>query len=110
MTDTTQQTLERLERDGSDLTRSMEVEFFIAVLSESAATQVLDELRVLDFSVLVEKDEGEETEGWTIYWTKRIMPEYAVITSIEQQLDDIAHKVRGHIDDFDTFGNHQTQH
>lgn len=103
MTDATQQTLERLERDGSDLTRPMDVEFFVAVPCEHAAAHILDELKALNFSVSVEKD--TETEGWTIYCTTRIMPEYAVITSIEQQLDDIAHKVRGYIDGWGSFGN-----
>src|SRR5262245_18594520 len=111
--DTTGATLKVIAERGSDLTRPMKMDFFVAVPSKDAGDKVALKARVLGFATSVEKDDiGPKDVGpddkrleWTCYCTKFLVPEYSEVVRIERQLDSIAKEFGGYADGFGTFGN-----
>jgi hypothetical protein len=101
--DATGNALRRLVDSGSDLARPMEMDFFVAVPSESSGHAVAAEARNHGFSASVEQD--RETVDWTCYCTKAIVPSYAEVVRIEKLLGEIARPHRGHADGFGSYGN-----
>lgn len=101
--DDTAQALKRLERDGSDLSKPMEMDFFIAVPSREVGNKVAQRVQKLGYTTSVEQD--TETLEWTCYCTKVIVPEYFEVVLIEQQLDSIAKELGGYADGFGSYGN-----
>lgn len=90
-------------RNGVDLTKEMEIDFFIAVPSENAGELISKEISSLGFSISIEND--VETNTWTCYCSKKMMLDYNLISEFETKLDSIAKKVGGYIDGFGTYGN-----
>jgi Regulator of ribonuclease activity B len=101
--DDTNAALMKYEADGSDLTKPMEIDFFVAVFSEEKGNLVSSEAQALGFRTNVELD--IETSEWTCYCTKTLIPEYSEVVRIEQQLDDLARPHGGYIDGFGSYGN-----
>jgi regulator of RNase E activity RraB len=101
--DATREALERIARDGSDLTRPLKMDFFVAVPDETAGRIVADRAAKAGFDTVVEQD--SETEDWTCYCTKVLVPTYDAVVDIESQLDSFASDIGGHADGFGTFGN-----
>jgi regulator of RNase E activity RraB len=101
--DSTAAALKRLEEDGSDLNRPMEIDFFAAVPNKVAGKQVEAEARKLGYSTAVEQD--EDTGEWTCYCTKKLVPVLAAVEAIEREIDTIARRYGGHGDGFGSFGN-----
>jgi len=101
--DETGSALRRYVMEGSDLTRPMLMDFFVLVPSENAGKKVADAAQELGYSTSVEYD--QQTEAWTCYCTKTIVPSYNAVTQIEEQLDLIAQGFGGRIDGFGSFGN-----
>lgn len=101
--DATRQALERIAQDGSDLTRPLEMDFFVAVPSEDAGRRMADRVAGLGFDASVERD--PEDGDWTCYCTKVLVPTYEAVVAIESQLDTLARHVGGYVDGFGTFGN-----
>ena len=101
--DATGEALKLIAKNGSDLTKPLEMDFFIAVPSEGAGDKVALKARDLGFTASVELD--DEDQEWTCYCTKVLIPEYSEIVKIEQKLDSIAKEFGGYADGFGTFGN-----
>lgn len=101
--DATGDALRQYIADGSDLTKPMKMDFFVAVPSRKAGDQVAAKAQKLGFEIKVDQD--AESLEWTCYCTKTIIPEYSEVVSIEQKLDSIAKVIGGHIDGFGSFGN-----
>ena len=101
--DATWEALQRIARDGSDLTRPLSMDFFVAVPDETSGQIVASRARVLGFETSVEQD--SETGAWTCYCTKVLVPTYESVVAIESQLDSLASNVGGYVDGFGTFGN-----
>ena len=101
--DATRAALERIARDGSDMNRSLEMDFFVAVPDASAGDVVAARAARLGFATSVEQDSvsGE----WTCYCTIRLVPQLEAVIKIEEQLDSIARGVGGYADGFGTYGN-----
>ena len=99
----TQAALHRIAHDGSDLTRALEMDFFVAVPDEASGQTVAGRADTLGFRTSVEQD--DDTGEWTCYCTKILVASYEVVTGIERQLDEIASDVGGYSDGFGTFGN-----
>src|SRR5215475_3621297 len=106
--DATGKTLREIAKRGSDLTKPMEVDFFVAVPSKDAGDRVAIKARVLGFVTSVEQDDHKPDDDgfeWTCYCTKVLIPEYSEVMKIERQLDSIAKEFGGYADGFGTFGN-----
>jgi regulator of RNase E activity RraB len=111
--DPTGEALRQLMEHGSDLSKPMEMDFFIAVPSQEAGDKVAIKARELGFTTVVEQDDELDEEGhppdhppeWTCYCTKTLIPEYSEIVKIEEQLGSIAEEFGGYSDGFGSFGN-----
>jgi hypothetical protein len=100
--DATGQALRGIVEAGSDLSRPLKMDFFAAVPSEEMGREVERRAAALGFQTSVEQ---AERGTWTCYCSKTIVPSYAVVVAIENELDAIAREFGGHIDGFGTFGN-----
>jgi hypothetical protein len=101
--DATAAALRRYVAEGSDLTRPMRMDFFVAVPTKEAGDEVASQVMALGFASSVEQ--SQETGTWTCYCTKTIIPQYATVVQIEAELDGIGRKVGGYADGFGSFGN-----
>lgn len=99
----TAQALERIEADGSDLSRPIEMDFFVSVPSAESGEQVAAEARKIGFETSVEQD--QDSGEWTCYCTKTILATVNTVFEIEEALDDLAEPFGGYSDGFGTFGN-----
>ena len=75
--DATKEALESIASNGSDMTRPLEMDFFVAVPDEASGDAV----------------------------ARRARPSYDVVVAIERELDEIGRRVGGYADGFGTFGN-----
>mgnify|MGYP001826324664 CR=1 FL=1 len=101
--DATGDALQGLVDHGSDLARPMEMDFFVAVPSETSGDAVAAKAQEHGFRTSVEKD--DETSDWTCYCTKTIVPAYAEVVRLENLIDEIAQPHGGHADGFGSYGN-----
>ncbi len=101
--DATRAALERIARDGSDLGRPLSMDFFVAVPNEMAGHMMVARVANLGFEAILELD--PESEEWTCYCTKVIVPKLDTVVAIESQLDSLARDIGGYVDGFGTFGN-----
>jgi hypothetical protein len=94
--------LDRIAHDGSDLTRPLEMDFFVAVPDEASGQTVAKRADMLGFRTSVEQD--DDSGEWTCYCTKILIASYEAVREIERQLDAIGRAVGGHADGFGSFG------
>lgn len=101
--DETGEVLNQFQQNGFDLSRPLEIDFFVAVPSKKIGDQVAKKVVNLGFKTSVERD--EETGEWTCYCTKTLIPEYAEVVRIEKELTSIAKPYGGYADGFGSYGN-----
>lgn len=105
--DATGDALRRFEQsNGFDISKPLEIEFFVVIPSKKMGNKVALKVSNLGFKTSVEKDGIDEAEyEWTCYCTKTLIPNYYEIVKIEEELDNIAKLYGGYIDGFGSFGN-----
>jgi hypothetical protein len=101
--DDTGQAIKRWAAEGSDLTKPMEIDFFLAVDNELLGSKVSSEPDLAGFNVSVEKD--DETGRWTCYCTKTMIPDYPTIIEFEALLTAVAKRLGVGYEGFGSFGN-----
>lgn len=101
--DETGDALNEFVKNGFDLSKPMQIDFFLAVLSMKKGIKISQIVEKLGFNTSVEQD--EETQEWTCYCTKIMIPEYTEIIKIEEELNNIAKLYDGYIDGFGSYGN-----
>lgn len=101
--DATAAALQRIRDHGSDMSRPMAIDFFVAVPSKEAGDSVARRADALGFRTSVEQD--SQTHDWTCYCTKTLVPELSAVIAIERELDEIGRLYGGHADGFGSFGN-----
>jgi hypothetical protein len=101
--DATWAALQRIAQDGSDLSRPLKMDFFVAVPDQASGLAVASRVRPLGFDASLDQD--DQTGEWTCYCTKLLVPTYDTVVEIESLLDSIAREVGGYADGFGTFGN-----
>ncbi len=101
--DETGTALKQFAKDGSDLSKLMEIDFFVAIPSKQKGNEVALEAGRLGFKTSVELD--VESSEWTCYCTKTLIPEYIEVVKLEKQLSTIANQHDGDIDCFGSYGN-----
>jgi hypothetical protein len=75
----------------------------IAVPDESAGRKLLPHVRELGFTASLSHD--HESDAWTVYATKTIIPSHGNITAIEQLLDEVAKPYAGYIEGWGSWGS-----
>ncbi|WP_375753776.1 ribonuclease E inhibitor RraB [Vibrio sp. HN007] len=101
--DETGATLYQFQQHGFDLSKPLEMDFFVAVPSEGKGNLVALQADKLGFNTCVEQD--EETKEWTCYCTMTLVPKYSEVVKIEEQLTKIAKPYGGYADGFGSYGN-----
>lgn len=101
--DATGDALRRFIETGSDLTKPMEIEFFVAVPTQEAGNRFAPIVEAKGYKVSVEKN--EETNDWTCYCSRTLIREYSAIVKIEKTLTELAEPFNGYADGFGSYGN-----
>ncbi|MDB0280093.1 ribonuclease E inhibitor RraB [Acinetobacter seifertii] len=101
--DATGDALNAFKKNGFDLTKPMEIDFFIAIPSEEIGEKISTEVKRLGCKASVEQD--EITKEWTCYCTNTMIPFYDDIIKFEEDLNNIASQYGGYTDGFGSFGN-----
>ena len=99
----TRAALKGIVEAGSDLSRPLKMDFFVAVPDEATGRTVAARADSLGFETRVWQD--QETQEWTCECTKIIVLTYERVRGIESQLDALARDFGGYADGFGTFGN-----
>lgn len=89
----TRQALQRMEQDGSDLSKAMKLDFFLAAPSESAGNKISVEVAAQGYRTSVERN--EETGEWTCFCETVVVPTFEAVVRIEEQLETIAQRYGG---------------
>lgn len=101
--DATGDALNEFKKNGFDLTKPMEMDFFIVIPSEEIGEKISTEVKRLGCKVSVEQD--DDTKEWTCYCTNTMIPFYDDIIKFEEDLNNIASQYGGYTDGFGSFGN-----
>jgi Regulator of ribonuclease activity B len=95
--------LRRVARDGSDMTRPMDVDFAVAVPDEMSGLEVAKLAQGLGYRPDVVRD--DESGSWTCCCTRSMVLTYAAVIAAQAELDRVAGPVGGASDGWGTFGN-----
>ena len=99
----TRAALRHYEDSGSDLTRPMEMDFFVAVPSEAVGHVVVVRTTPMGFSSRLSRD--DESGEWTVTCTVTIVPAVERVIALERLLDRLARELGGFADGFGSLGN-----
>lgn len=101
----TMMALRNIADEGADLTRPLDMDFFVAAPDEEAARDIGNAVEELGegFATVVEQD--DDSGEWTCYCTIRIVPAFETVVAYEERLGEIAEPFGGFSDGFGTFGN-----
>lgn len=95
--------LRSLINNGSDLSKPIEIDFFIAVPDENAGLEIAREADKIGYNVSLEKD--NETGRWTCYCKRKLIAYYSEVVRMEEELDTLAKVHGGYADGFGSYGN-----
>lgn len=95
--------LQRFAESGSDLSRPMEIDFFVALPTEESAKSFSVEANGAGFKTSIQY--ADETADWTCYCSKMVVPSFSNVRAIEKRLNTLAQRFGGKSDGFGSFGN-----
>jgi len=95
--------LRQLVLDGSDLSKPLSVDFAVDVPDGDTARTVATAVSPLGFQPDCYYD--AESNSWSCYCTKTIIPTYDLVVAIQRQLDDVSRPFGGKSDGWGSFGN-----
>jgi regulator of RNase E activity RraB len=102
--------LRRIQADGSDMSRPMDIDFAVAVPDEAAGNSVAEGAKALGYKTDVVHDLGEDDgESWTCYCTRRMIPTHQGLLNAQEQLDELGRRFGGYADGWGSFGNIENQ-
>jgi hypothetical protein len=81
----------------------MDIDFAVAVPDEESGDAVAELANARGYCSKLSRD--AETEEWTCYCTRAMVPTYDAIIAAQEDLDDLAKPLGGHTDGWGTFGN-----
>jgi regulator of RNase E activity RraB len=102
--------LRRVVASGADLSRPIEVDFFVSVPDQESGEHVARVASLLGYTTMVvhDDDEIEDDDGedaWTCWCTKTMILTHESVCVAQAELDDLSGSVGGHSDGWGTFGN-----
>ncbi len=95
--------LRRLIATGSDLSKSMVIDFAVAVPDRSSGLRFAAVAQQYGFAVAVEQDES--TQDWTCYCSRTMVPSYAAIIAAQVALAEVGRPFDATPDGWGSFGN-----
>ncbi|TVU57827.1 ribonuclease E inhibitor RraB [Vibrio atlanticus] len=95
--------LSNLRDQGSDLSKPMEIDFFVAVPNTAIGEILKPIIEKLGFQCSLEQD--EETKDWTLYCFIFVVPDYATILDIQVRLNEISNPHNANCDGWGSYGN-----
>lgn len=93
--------LRRLERDGSDLSQPMEIDFAVDVPDAQAGQRFASVAGTIGFETAISEHEGR----WTCNCTRTMTPTYDAFIEMQAQLDRAGTPFGARSDGWGTFGN-----
>ncbi|WP_435007596.1 ribonuclease E inhibitor RraB [Tundrisphaera lichenicola] len=104
--------LRRVVALGNDLSRAMEIDYFIVVPNREVGEVFAALAERAGFRVELEQDEeasnadvGDEASHWTCYCSKTMLATYLGVTEAQIELDKLSRPLGGFIDGWGTSGN-----
>lgn len=95
--------LRRVEEGGSDLSKPMTIDFFVAVPGESSGQAVAEAAEAAGFETEVDQD--DESGEWTCYCTRFMPATYEGVVRAQEELRQLAAPHGGVPDGWETAGN-----
>ena len=95
--------LRRLIAHGSNLTQPMLIDFAVAVPDANIGYLVAEKVAEIGFKP--EISHNDETDHWSCYCSKLMLPKYDDIIAIQNQLDALSRPIGGKSDGWGSFGN-----
>ena len=99
----TEDALKRLQEHGSDLSKPMVIDFFVAAASPEQCQLIAEEASKHGFAISIEAD--DESTNWTCYCSMEMVPDVRRVMQTEELLDTIAGRHGGNACGFGSFGN-----
>lgn len=103
LNDSTGSALKRMQDDGTDLNRPILMDFFLVTSNKESGYILKKRVTALGFDSELEFD--SESNEWTLFCAKNIIPSYGNVVAIEEQLAKIAMENGGYYDGFGSYGN-----
>jgi hypothetical protein len=108
--------LRRVVASGSDMSRPMRVEFFVAVPDQYTGESVVRLASDIGYAAELVQDEADEEQGhseasgaWTCYCSKSMILTYEGVIHAQQELDDLSRPLGGFSDGWGTPGNENSE-
>lgn len=95
--------LRRLVATGSDLSKEMEIDFAVDVPDRDTGLAFAAIAAPLGFRTNV--DQGDATGRWTCYCSRKMVPTYDAIVSIQGTLEKVGRPYNAKPDGWGSFGN-----
>ncbi len=98
--------LRRLVAGGGDMSKPIDIDFFIAASDEATATEVADKATELGYrtEVCFDDDVGSG-DSWTCECSKAMIPTYQAVIAAQAELDAIARPLGAYADGWGTLGD-----
>ena len=98
--------LRRVAADGADMSKPMDIDFFIAASDEATAKVVADKAAELGYrtEICFEDDVGS-VDPWTCGCTKAMVPTYQAVIAAQAELDAIARPLGTYTDGWGTLAD-----
>jgi hypothetical protein len=87
----------------SDMSKPMQIDFVVDVPSEADGEEVAKLVAHRGYTPVVEFD--EDSQRWTCYCTKHMVPTYEGVLAAQKELDELSAAFGGRSDGWGTSGN-----
>jgi hypothetical protein len=95
--------LRRVASMGCNMTKPMEIDFFVAVPDREAGQRVAELATRRGYRTGVVYDEVDD--AWDCYCSKLMVPIYDAVCGAQSELDELSRPVNGYADGWGTDGN-----
>ena len=97
--------LRRVAEEGSDMSKSMRIDFAVLAPNIDAAEAIAKAARPLRYETRIDQD--SESGRWTCYCSREMLATNEAIVDAQRELDAISKPFSGCCDGWGTFGNKQ---
>jgi hypothetical protein len=95
--------LRRVASQGADMSRPMDIDFFVSVPDRQAGESVARLATGLGYRTELVHD--EEDDAWDCYCTKAMLATYDGVVEAQRELDELSRPFGGHSDGWGTSGD-----